>query len=106
MSLPYRLHKPITRDVDFHMTSYISECMIYGVAGLFLGVIVNKSFKYFFPRTTIISIILQIFSLICVVYFLHRFVNEQFVDDFQCHVSGLFFVGMYFGTQTQIFNHF
>jgi len=80
--------------------------MLYSIAGLTLGVIVNKAFKLLFNKTSLLSVFLQIFTLICIVYILHRYVNMQFVDDFQGYVGGLFFVGFFFGTQTKIYNYY
>jgi hypothetical protein len=72
------------------------------IPGVILGLLIDNSIRwiqYNIPLDSIVCILIQTFIMILTIYFLRR-ASSLYTDEFQNTLSGLFFVSLYFGLQS------
>ncbi len=85
---------------------YIS-CAIHAVTGTIAGILVNKVSDWTakaFNMIRLFDILFQMLLIVTFLYLMEKGANK-FTKEFQINTPGLIFVGMFFGTQSNLFNN-
>lgn len=89
-----------------HVPTFVAEATIFGVAGLLLGVIVDKQFKSLtkkYPKAKYLIGLAQFVTLALIISIMYIFVKHEFASHFQVTLTGMTFPAMYFGVQSNLF---
>lgn len=101
------MHTIFNNKISNNFFIIVLRSIIYGILGLFTGIIVNKfSIKTssLLKNDWMVKIFIQLFYCSCVLAFIYVFISEDFIKGLQNLTSGLFFVVMFFGVQYSMFD--
>lgn len=92
---------------DKSIINYYYNCLLFGIPGVYLGLIIESFFVYETKKKgkCFVLGIKQLLVNIFILYIIQVHISDTFASQWQENTPGIFFVAMFFGVQTTMYNN-
>lgn len=98
----------MTEYYKLSIATFFERCLVFGIIGLFLGIIIEKYFtrlSHKYPNNKLALGISQLLINILLLYIIEIKISEKFSDEWQDTTPGIFFVSIFFGVQAHLYDN-